>query len=162
MYPFCHHLHHSIPLELSSEGSTTVVLLKAKLSHTIVPTASIKSNFVMATPNILHQQKLINNVSNANITPMNITDPPLPRTKRHQRKQTIALRASTPYSTKYSGAVRYLDQMKPIHTAFALGGTNTNHPQFALASGRIWDDKLKKFAAWKDLVNHPDDTIASS
>ena len=42
-----------------------------------------------------------------------------------------------------------------IHTAFNLDGTATNHPHFALASGRIWDDKLKKFAAWKDLVNHP-------
>ena len=92
---------------------------------------------------------------------MNIADPPLPGTKRHQPKRSIALRATTPYSTKYSGAARYLHQMRPTHTAFTLGGTNTNHPHFALASGRIWDDKLKKFAAWKDLVNHPDDNIAS-
>ena len=92
---------------------------------------------------------------------MNSPDPPLPGIKRHQQKRTIALCASTSYSTKYAGAVQYLDQMKPIHTAFALGGTDTNHPQFALASGRIWDNKLKKFAACKDLVNHPDDNIAS-
>ena len=46
---------------------------------------------------------------------MNIPDPTLPSIKRHQRKRTIALCASVPYSTKYAGASRYLNQMKPIH-----------------------------------------------
>ena len=30
----------------------------------------------------------------------------------------------------------------------------------AFVSGKIWDEYLKKFAAWKDLANHPNTNIA--
>ena len=79
---------------------------------------------------------------------MNNPDPPL--SSKHHTSY------STPYSTKYAGAVQYLDQI-PIHTAFTLC-TNTNSPTATAPSrGQVMEWNNKHLTPMSSFESDDDD-----
>ena len=55
-------------------------------------------------------------------------------------------------------AVKYIESVAD-HAAFAHR-PEVKLQEYAFVGGKIWDEDLKKFAAWKDLANHPNTNIA--
>ena len=75
--------------------------------------------------------------------------PSIPRrSQRLQEQQEPSNRNNNNFTGGYARAASYI--------------ANLNYPTIgrAYASGRIWDDDLKKIASWSDLVKHPDSAIA--
>ena len=54
-------------------------------------------------------------------------------------------------------AVKYIE-LVANHAAFAYR-PEIKLQEYAFVGGKIWDEDLKKFAAWKDLANHPNSNI---
>ena len=55
-------------------------------------------------------------------------------------------------------AVKYFESVAD-HAAFAHW-PEIKLQEYAFVGGKIWDEDLRKFAAWKDLANHPNTNIA--
>ena len=69
--------------------------------------------------------------------------------------------STTPPITTPKGfamAVKYIESVAD-HAAFAHQ-PEVKLQEYAFVGGKIWDEDLKKFAAWKDLANHPNTNIA--
>ena len=75
--------------------------------------------------------------------------------------QTKPTPSTTPPITMPKGfamAVKYIESVAD-HAAFAHQ-PEIKLQEYAFVGGKIWDEDLKKFAAWKDLANHPNTNIA--
>ena len=90
-----------------------------------------------------------------NYNPLSKLPPTKDTTKTAPRQSTCQ---QIQYSAGYSRSIAHLAALS--NTAL-INFIDLNPPiSTAYNTGKIWDDQLKKFASWSQLVKHPDSKIA--